>query len=227
MKYADIVELDKHFDPVFKLADGDKSAAWSTFIPTVEPFENLLRKTIDSFESLEPKAQRPVWVQGTYGTGKSHAASVISHLLDDDVADLEQFLSRMKPELSARVRSFREKHRIAPIYLYGSGAPLVHSSRTFDLAVQIAVKDGLESFGLCVDAQSDFDRFITLIESNPFSMDWDAVIRNSSQLRVYAPGGAKDLLHRLKTQDKETLEALEDYFAEEGHAYVGATSLTE
>jgi hypothetical protein len=168
-----------------------------------------------------------VWVQGTYGTGKSHAASVISHLLDDDVADLEQFLSRMKPELSARVRSFREKHRIAPIYLYGSGAPLVHSSRTFDLAVQIAVKDGLESFGLCVDAQSDFDRFITLIESNPFSMDWDAVIRNSSQLRVYAPGGAKDLLHRLKTQDKETLEALEDYFAEEGHAYVGATSLTE
>ncbi len=32
MKYGDIVELDKHFDPVFKLADGDTSAAWATFI---------------------------------------------------------------------------------------------------------------------------------------------------------------------------------------------------
>ncbi|MHB8106325.1 MAG: DUF6079 family protein [Candidatus Cryosericum sp.] len=226
MKYADIVELDKHFDPVFKLADGDKSAAWATFIPTVEPFEDLLRKTIDAFESQEPKAQRPVWVQGTYGTGKSHAASVISHLLDDGIGDLDSFLGRMKPELAARVRSFRETQRVAPVYLYGSGAPLVHSARTFDLAVQIAVKSGLKALGLRVGVPSDFDRFVDLIESNPFRMDWDSMIRESSQLRVYAPSGAKELLRRLRAQDREVLEALEDYFAETGNAYLGTTSLT-
>ncbi len=226
MKYGDIVELDKHFDPVFKLADGDKSAAWATFIPTVEPFEDLLRKVIDAFESQEPKAQRPVWVQGTYGTGKSHAASVISHLLDDDIDGLDSFLARMKPELAARVRSFRETQRVAPVYLYGSGAPLVHSARTFDLAVQMAVKTGLKALGLRVDVPSDFDRFVELIENNPFKMDWDAMIRQSSQLRVYAPGGAKELLRRLKEQDREALEALEDYFAESGNAYLGVTSLT-
>jgi hypothetical protein len=226
MKYADIVELDKHFDPVFKLADGDKSAAWATFIPTVEPFEDLLRKAIDAFESQEPKAQRPVWVQGTYGTGKSHAASVISHLLDDDIDGLDSFLARMKPELAARVRSFRETQHVAPVYLYGSGAPLVHSARTFDLAVQMAVKSGLKALGLQVDVPSDFDRFVELIENNPFRMDWDAMIRQSSQLRVYAPGGVKELLRRLKAQDREALEALEDYFAESGNAYLGATSLT-
>jgi hypothetical protein len=226
MKYADIIELDKHFDPVFKLADGDKSAAWSTFIPTVEPFEDLLRKTIEAFESPKPEAQRPVWIQGTYGTGKSHATSVVAHLLSDDIDGLGDFLARMKTELAARVRSFREKQRVAPVYLYGSGAPLVHSARTFDLAVQMAVKTSLKALGLRVDAPSDFDRFVDLIENNPFKMDWDTMIQGSGQLRVYAPSGPKELLQRLKDSDRQTLEALEDYFAEAGSAYLGTTSLT-
>jgi hypothetical protein len=227
MRYLDVVDLDQHFDPVFKLADGDKSAAWSTFIPTVEPFEDLLRQTLDAFESHEPKAQRPLWVQGTYGTGKSHAASVISHLLDDDVDGLEPFLARMKVELAAHVRSFRQGRRILPIYLYGSGTPLIRSARTFDLAVQTAVKEGLTRLGLRVDVPDDFDRYVDQVERNPLRIDWDGVIHQDGRLRAYAPTGKGELLHRLKSQDRDVLGALEDYFAESGNAFLGTTSLTK
>lgn len=224
MKYVDIVDLDQYFDPVFKLAEGDKSAAWATFIPTVEPFEELLRQSIDAFESHKPEAQRPVWIQGTYGTGKSHAASVVSHLLDDDVELLEPFLKRMKPELAARVRSFRREHCVMPVYLYGSGAPLVHSARTFDWAVQTGVKAALVAHGLHVNVPDDFDRYVDQIERNPLRIDWDGVIHQDGRLRAYAPTGGEELLRRLKSQDGDVLGAVEDYFAESGHV-VGTTSL--
>jgi len=225
MKYVDVIDLDQHFDPVFKLADDDKSAAWATFIPTVGPFEELLRESLETFESQTPKAQRPIWIQGTYGTGKSHATSVVSHLLDDDVTDLEPFLARMKPELSAHVRSFRQRRRIMPVYLYGSGAPLVHSARTFDLAVQTAVKAALVAHGLNANVPDDFDRYVDLVEKNPLKMNWDEVIRQDDALRAYASTGTAELLLRLKKQDRDVLAAVEDYFAENGNAFLGTASL--
>ena len=81
MKYNEFIHLDEGFKSVFDLEDDESDKRWTLFIPN-ENFHSVLSAAIDSVNINNPK--KPVWLQGTYGTGKSHATSVVKHLLCDD-----------------------------------------------------------------------------------------------------------------------------------------------
>ena len=78
MKYSEIVSVEKHFKSAFDITS-DSGEAWKTFISN-ERFENNLSKIINSFTSPAFNKRKSIWIQGTYGTGKSHSLSVIKHL---------------------------------------------------------------------------------------------------------------------------------------------------
>ena len=102
MKYSEIISVEKHFKSAFDITS-DSGEAWKTFISN-ERFENNLSQIINCFTSPVFNNRKSVWIQGTYGTGKSHSLSVIKHLLCDDYGDIEDYIPRInRSQLSSRI----------------------------------------------------------------------------------------------------------------------------
>ena len=69
----------------------EKGNQWASFIPN-EQFNTVLRTVLRSVRGNDIDAHKSFWINGTYGTGKSHAVSVITHLLCDTVDNIKEWV---------------------------------------------------------------------------------------------------------------------------------------
>ena len=88
-KYDDIIKL-RGGKAAYDIAE-EKQGEWISFIPN-EQFNSVLRTVIKSVRGNDIDNHKSFWINGTYGTGKSHAVAVISHLLGDDVEDIRNWV---------------------------------------------------------------------------------------------------------------------------------------
>ena len=70
----------------------EESNEWKNFIPN-EQFNEILQKVISSVSNKVVDEHRSFWLEGTYGTGKSHAAAVIKHLLCDPIPEIVDYIN--------------------------------------------------------------------------------------------------------------------------------------
>ncbi|MBF0102581.1 MAG: hypothetical protein HQK77_16900, partial [Desulfobacterales bacterium] len=151
--------------------------------------------------------KKSFWLQGAYGTGKSHATAVIKHLLFEDMCNLNEFIESFQDiQLKSRIKNLRNKHKAFPVVI--KGLSNVTDNRTFALVIEKAVKDSLKKCGLSVGTKSDFEKMIFQIETNPGHINWDSVINSYPQISMYAKN-KKDVLKKLKEEDTNILYALE------------------
>jgi hypothetical protein len=217
MKYSEVITLDENFQPVFDLTN-ESGSYWERFIPNIK-FYDVLRITLNSLESSEPKESQSLWMQGTYGTGKSHATSVVKHLLSDPVEDFRDFINKFEDkQLSQRLLHFRESNKICPVVLRGTS--MITDSRTFSFAIQVAIKKAVP--GIVIE--DDFETMIKQIEVNPMHMDWKENIE-SSELRPYVRS-PQDLVKKLKDLDQDILIKLQEVVSKNG-AHFSTSNLTE
>lgn len=66
----------------------EKERQWESFIPN-DQFNTVLRTVLRSVRGNDIDMHKSFWINGTYGTGKSHATAVITHLLCDPVEDIK------------------------------------------------------------------------------------------------------------------------------------------
>ena len=98
MQYSEIVGIESFFDSTFNITE-ERENYWKQFI-TNEKFESNLKSIINVFTSLTSDQHKSIWVQGTYGTGKSHSTSVIKHLLSDELNDINDNFEKLdNPQL--------------------------------------------------------------------------------------------------------------------------------
>ena len=93
MKYSEIIGIEPFFDSTFNMTE-EKENYWKQFI-TNEKFESNLKEIVNVFTSQIGDQHKSIWVQGTYGTGKSHSTSVIKHLLSDDLSDIADYIEKV------------------------------------------------------------------------------------------------------------------------------------
>ena len=82
MKWNEAVSLNKTFLPVCDIKGDDKSY-WKQFI-CHDDFYTLLENTLNMYQ----KKEKSVWLQGTFGSGKTHATTVIKNLFSKDVREI-------------------------------------------------------------------------------------------------------------------------------------------
>lgn len=70
----------------------EENNEWKNFIPN-EQFNEILQKVLNSVSNKVVDEHRSFWLEGTYGTGKSHAIAVIKHLLCDPIDQIEKIIS--------------------------------------------------------------------------------------------------------------------------------------
>ena len=140
MRYSDIITLQDYFHPVFNLQN-EATGYWKQFIPTKQ-FYTLLGKTIDAVSSNQSANRKSIWVKGTFGTGKSHAAAVIKHLLCSDVNEIADYVEDriLFPNHKSRLQNLRQNKRLFPVVLKGTESGKIYDMRSFRLSLNVLSK---------------------------------------------------------------------------------------
>ena len=166
-KYDDIIKL-RGGKAAYVIAD-EKDGEWTSFIPN-EQFNTVLRTVLKSVRGNDIDNHKSFWINGTYGTGKSHAVAVISHLLCDSVDDIRDWVDyEYGDEKFASIRQsiykLREEKKLLTVKVYGLSA-MTHTS-DLALVLQKAVTSTLEAKGIDVCVPTDFESYIEQIKKEP------------------------------------------------------------
>lgn len=202
-KYSDAIRIRETKSAYnIKTEEGNE---WKNFIPN-EQFNDILQKVIGSVSNKVVDEHRSFWLEGTYGTGKSHAAAVIKHLLCDPVEDIEDYVkeeygSAKYDIIRESLFSLRENIRLFPVTMNSTCS--ISCGDDLPLQIQLHIIEALTKANIDVTVKTDFDNYISNIEKNPII--WDSIINSSVELQSYTPDRQK-LIKELK--DTEASSAI-------------------
>lgn len=194
MKYNEFIHVNEKFAPVVDL-EKDEGQYLPIFIPN-DKFKKVLGSAIDSLDN--PLKKNPVWLQGTYGTGKSHATSVVKHLLCDEKIEIDL----KDNQLTAKLETFRNKSKVFPVVLKGTST--IGDSKRFNVTVQTAVKEALKKNDMQVTIQSDFENMIVILNESVTLTDEDL---KGTMLEAYSK---EEIISRLENEESEILLEVEE-----------------
>ncbi len=210
-KYNDIIKL-RGGKAAYDIAE-EKEGEWTSFIPN-EQFNNVLRTVIKSVRGNDIDNHKSFWINGTYGTGKSHAVAVISHLLGDEVKDIRDWVdyeygSAKFASIRQAIYSLRENKRLLTVKIYGLGA-MTHPG-DLALILQKAVTATLRKLNIKITVSTDFENYIEHIRKN--AEIWNrlidthtalsSVVANSEQLAECLSSEDIGIFHRVSDTLRE------------------------
>ena len=202
MQYSKIIGIESFFDSTFNMTE-ERENYWKQFI-TNEKFESNLKEIVNAFISPTSDQHKSIWVQGTYGTGKSHSTSVIKHLLCDQVEEIEDYVEKLaNPQLKAMLLGFRKKERVFPIVLKGTYS--IVDTEELKYTIQKEVIRQVKEAGVSLIVKSDFQAVIEMLQDRKFESFWSAMLSN--ELRRYA-SSVNELEELLIHGDVEVLKEI-------------------
>ena len=210
-KYSDIIAL-RGQKAAYNIQT-EEDGAWRVFIAN-EQFNDILRKVISAVYNNDTNVHKSFWIEGTYGTGKSHAAAVIKHLLCDPVSEISEYVNEEYKDpkyavLRNSIFDLRTKKRLFPVTMYGQNN-IAHKD-DLPLQVQGEVKKALLSAGLELDVKTDYDTYVSHILAN--RQMWDLILQQNPKLSSFTPTTDK-LIANLKEQDSGTLTKVKEVLRE-------------
>lgn len=183
--YNDIITLSKSCTVYNIREEGPDD--WKTFIAN-EQFNELLSKTIKAVFNNDPDNHKPIWIAGTYGTGKSHAGAVLEHLLCDAKESILDYIEVEYSDpkydvLRTNLLSLRDQKRLFPVKLYGQQSISYESD--LSLQLQSEIKAALKEAGINIVVKTDFDSYVEHIDQHPEM--WKLLLSKSLKLQSVAP----------------------------------------
>lgn len=212
-KYSDIIAL-RGQKAAYNIQT-EEDGAWRVFIAN-EQFNDILRKVINSVYNNDTNVHKSFWIEGTYGTGKSHAAAVIKHLLCDPVADISEYVNEEYADpkyavLKNSIFDLRSKKRLFPVTMYGQNK-IAHKD-DLSLQMQGEIKKALLKAGIDIDVKTDYDNYVNHIQNN--LQMWELILEQNPKLSSFTPTTDK-LINDLKNQDSGTLAKVKEVLRDTG-----------
>lgn len=221
-KYNDFVGVRPNFDDTFNMTQ-ERPDSWKSFITNTQ-FENNLKRIIRSFTapaSTNLNDRKSIWIQGTYGTGKSHSTSVIKHLLCDPLEDIEDFLKSISDkQLRFEIQEYRKNYKSFPVVL--KGRYTINDVKDMAYVIQQETRAALEKSGIKVDVKTDYEMALKVLKNPSFESLWESLLQN--ELKIYCKT-KNDIENRLLNYDRDILSIIDDKFKNDTGASFGTSSL--
>ena len=206
MKWNKAVSLNKTFLPVCDIQKDD-GFYWKQFI-CHDDFYRLLENTLNMYQ----KREKSIWLQGTFGSGKTHATTVIKNLFSKDVSEIEDYINHsiQEPRLKPTILNLRENFKTFPIILKGSYH--ISDSKSFGFAIQQEVITALKNQNINEIIENSFDSMIEVINNKPTY--WQETIENSRLIDEVINN--QELIDELKDKNSSLLKLCEDELLKDG-----------
>lgn len=148
-KYSDYIEISPNFESVVDIgADTRKPNLWRDYI-VGENMEKMVEVICQSLNNEGVDMRRSFWAHGSYGTGKSYAAILIKHLMEEKPEVIEEYLSKTSrlSRFKNRFMKFRNKGGDF-LVIWKTGCTGIRDGNAMLMEAEKAIRDALaEKFG--------------------------------------------------------------------------------
>ena len=176
--------------------------SWKGFYPH-ETFVKLLETT---YRVLSGQATRSIWVEGAYGTGKSHAALTVKSLVDATAEEVVEYFDDYGLNTTLRDQYVSLKaQNILTIHRIGSAG--INTDMDLVLAVQQSIMAALKAKG--IENQGDAsmrDAFLTWIAKKANRNYFADLISDEQYAWDFNGVSVEDIVERLNTGTDKQIE---------------------
>lgn len=177
--------------------------SWKGFYPH-ETFVKLLETT---YKVLSGGATRSIWIEGAYGTGKSHAALTVKSLVDADPAEVIEYFDDygLSSDLRDKFVSLKTDSNILTIHRIGSAG--IDTDMDLVLAVQQSIISALKSKG--IENQGDAsmkDAFLVWVSKKANRDYFAALIADEQYAWDFGGVSVEEVVERLNTGTDKQVE---------------------
>lgn len=143
-KYKDYFDIDPDYFPAVN-PDVIKSnpELWKKFYPH-ETFIKLIK---DIVSVLNRQQKQNIWVEGAYGTGKSHAVLTLKHLLDSTEQETKEYFEtfNLDQDLLKKFLYVKSEGKIITVHRYASSS--IKGDNDLFIAIQESIEQALRDAG--------------------------------------------------------------------------------
>ncbi len=220
-KYSKYFQIDESFNPAIneEIIKNQKDV-WKDFYPH-ESFKKLLQNVKDV---LNRKQKLSIWVEGSYGTGKSHAVLTLKKLLDCNNTELKEYFDKYEKELSKDLYNDfyqlkNQDKKILTVHRYGSSD--IREDRDLMICVQNSIINALKEKGYEFGIHGTKDGIIEWLSNGNNKTYFDAIIKEPEFRGKFINETADDILCDLKTMTdeqaiQETMKKVSEFGAKKG-----------
>ena len=145
LTYNDYFAIDpKYYAAVTADLINSGKVKWNAFYPH-DTFIRLLEKT---HTMLSGKDSRSLWVEGAYGSGKSHAALTIKSILEASDDEIRAYFNDfgIKGDLCQKLITDKQSGKLVTIHRIGSAS--IRSDQDLIIAIQDSITAVLKKHGI-------------------------------------------------------------------------------
>lgn len=202
--YKDYFNIDpKYYAAVTEQLIKDGSVSWTGFYPH-PTFIKLLETT---YNVLSKKANRSIWVEGAYGTGKSHAALTVKSLIDCTDQELIKYFADfgLSQDLKDKFLSVKNSGTILTVHRIGTSS--INNDSDLIVAIQQSIIHALEEKGIKnLGEASMAEAFASWTQDHANKDYFNALVKKNEYLDFIIGGkSVDDILQSLShdTPDKQ------------------------
>ncbi len=174
---------------------------WTSFYPH-DTFVKLLEKT---HIMLSGKDSRSLWVEGAYGTGKSHAALTVKSMLEASDEEIYAYFKDygLRDDLCQKLITDKSNGRLVTIHRIGSAS--IRSDQDLILALQDSIMDALQEHGITNRGEASLKesalRWLENKEAN--RIYFDSLIQEDKYMWDFGGKHVNEVISVLKSTEDE------------------------
>lgn len=207
-KYRDYFDINPEYFPQVNEAEIESHPdLWKKFYPH-ETFVKLVKDTISV---ISRKQKLSIWVEGAYGTGKSHAVLTLKKLLDSSDEDTRAYFERYKDQLSndlfnkfQQIKSGEQK--ILTIHHYGSSS--IHGDDDLVFTIQQSIVNALKEAGIENQGQGALRDSAIVWLSEPINKDYFNALIQNKYVDLFSGDDVDGIIEKLNSYSGEALQQI-------------------
>lgn len=205
-KYSDFIEISPTFESVVDIdADKRNENLWREYI-VGDDMERLIEVLCQSINREEPDSRRSFWIEGNYGTGKSYAALLIKHIMEEKPNVIDSFLAQNNrlAQFRNRIMKFRAKEKGDFLVIWKTGCT-AHDGNAMLMEAEKAIREALRAkFGDKADYGDDSLQDSVVKAINNPAHNWEYIIENTTLSDYY--DSVDQLKEKIESGDLRALQ---------------------
>ncbi len=205
--YRHYFDIDPDYFPaVNEAVINSKPDMWKKFFPH-ETFVKLVKNTVSV---LDRKQKLSIWVEGAYGTGKSHAVLTLKKLLDADELDIQEFFAKygIDNDLRNNFQRIKNSGKILTVHRYGSSN--IHGDNDLVLAIQESIEKALNLANIENKGKDSLKESVIRYLSDSENKQSFNIYVKGSYADLFAGDDVDAIVEKLRTYQDSALHTLMD-----------------
>lgn len=172
------------------------------------PHETFVKLLIQTLKVIERQQKLNIWVEGAYGTGKSHAVLTLKRLLDASEEETNEYFTyfKLNDDLRKKFNSAKSQGRIITVHRYGSSS--IQSDNDLFLAMQESIEASLKDAGITNAGPNALKDGIIKYLSDEENKQSFSIYVNGSYRDVFGGETVDDIIKHLGEYQDQALQAL-------------------